>query len=666
MAEPGSPAKRGANVVQRIPVRAAVAAALLPLVLTLLPAPASAAGPTAAPPRAPAGDAQESAAPPKVDDAQWTPPLSTRGRWIVDADGDRFKLRSGNWHGASGTWNGSGDKDDDANHHAGENAGRVPLGLDRAPMAEIIEGFRELGLNSVRLPFSNEMVHDSDPVADRAVAANPELRGRTPLEVFDSVVKALTDADLAVILNNHTGTTRWCCGVDGNERWNTSRTARQWEDDWVLMAGRYRDNDRVVGADLYNEVRRDVWDDPNWGWGNDHDWFAAAQRAGDRILTEADSDLLIVIEGINWTGLPVDGLPHERPTLEPVRELSHTLVDSGKLVYSAHFYGYTGPRHSGATGIGETSDPRYRDLSPEELIEVLDRQAFYVSGEEGQHFTAPVWISEFGVGGRDDTDPKNRAWFENFVDHLVRTDADFAYWPIVGWHRGGEGNGWGLLHWDAEGERMGLYDGDDWRAGAWTRLIESESRTGPVPQPARWSQLSPDHGDFVQSRRMRGLPDFDPGARKAACPDGERLLGISHTGNRGLCGDASGEGLWQSDGEPRAVTDERHVEPGRDWAPGYTKLQCPQGQMVTGYGVRGARMSSVLCAPAAPERLGADGRTVWFDKGDARGERPGGGDFARGRHKGQCADDEYLAGVAHTNRLGSAGTPDALHCRRLR
>lgn len=401
-------------------------------------------------------------------------------------------------------------------------------------------------------------------------------------------------------------------------------------------------------------MRRDVWDDPNWGWGNNHDWFAAAQRAGDRILTEADPDLLIVIEGINWTGLPVDGLPHERPTLEPVRELSHTLVDSGKLVYSAHFYGYTGPRHSGATGIGETSDPRYRDLSPAELIEVLDRQAFYVSGEEGQHFTAPVWISEFGVGGREDTDPKNRAWFENFVDHLVRTDADFAYWPIVGWHRDGQGNGWGLLHWDAEGERMGLYDGDDWRADAWTRLIESDSRTGPVPQPAHWSQLSPDHGDFVQSRRMRALPDFDSGARKAVCPDGERLLGISHTGNRGLCGDASGEGLWQADGEPRAVTDERHVESGRDWAPGYTKLQCPQGHAATGYGVRGARMSSVLCAPATPARLGADGRTVRFDKGDDRGERPGGGDFARGRHKGQCAADEYLAGIAHTNRLGSA------------
>ncbi len=107
--------------------------------------------------------------------ADWTPPLSTRGRWIVDADGERFKLRSGNWHGASDTWSGSGSVDEDANHHAGENSGRIPLGLDRAPMAEIIAGFREIGINSIRLPFSNEMVHDSVPVRDDAVAANPSL-----------------------------------------------------------------------------------------------------------------------------------------------------------------------------------------------------------------------------------------------------------------------------------------------------------------------------------------------------------------------------------------------------------------------------------------------------------------------------------------------------------
>jgi hypothetical protein len=602
---------------------------------------------------------------PVVAAADWTPPLSTRGRWIVDANGNRFKLRSGNWHGASGTWNGSGSTDDDANHHAGENSGRMPLGLDRASIAEIIAGFKEIGINSIRLPFSNEMIHDTVPVTDRSVAANPSLRGLTPLQVYDVVVRELTAAGLAVILNNHTNTTRWCCGVDGNERWNASQSTQTWEDDWLFMARRYRDNKRVVGADLYNEVRRNVWDDPNWGLGDDHDWFAASQHVGDRILTEANPDLLIVVEGINWTGIPIDGFAHERPTLAPVRTLSHTLVDSGKLVYSAHFYDYTGPNHSGATGTGETSDPRYRDLSPAELTQVLYRQAFFVTAEQDQHFTAPVWISEFGVGGREETGAKPRAWFENFVDELIRNDADFAYWPLVGWHENRTGNGWALLHWDSQGRRMGLYDGDDWRASAWTRLITATGRTGPVAAVPEWSQLSPDHGDFVQSRRLRALPDWDSGARKAACPDGQRLLGLSHTGNRGLCSDVTAGALWAPAGAHEVVRDERHVAPGGDWASGYTKLQCADGQFMTGYSVRGAAVSAVLCATASAGRLGSGGRTVWFDRGDNRGPAPKGGDFASGNYKGQCADDEYAAGVAYTGRLGSSRTPDALYCRKL-
>ncbi|MFJ9591109.1 glycoside hydrolase family 5 protein [Streptomyces acidicola] len=596
----------------------------------------------------------------------WTGPLSTRGRWIVDASGDRFKLRSGNWHGASGTWNGSGNTADDANHHAGENSGRIPLGLDRAPMAEIIAGFREIGINSVRLPFSNEMIHDTVPVTDDAVAANPALRGLTPLQVYDVVVRELTAAGLAVILNNHTNTTRWCCGVDGNERWNSSRSADSWENDWLFMARRYKDNKRVVGADLYNEVRRDVWDDPNWGLGDDHDWFAASQHVGDRILTEANPDLLIIVEGINWTGIPIDGFAHERPTLEPLRRLSHTLVDSGKLVYSAHFYDYTGPNHSGATGLGETTDPRYRDLPPAQLIDVLYRQAFYVASESDQHFTAPVWISEFGVGGREGTGTAQRAWFERFVDELIRNDADFAFWPLVGWHDNRTGNGWALLHWDSAGRRMGVYDGDDWREPAWTRLINASSRTGYIAPVPDWAMLSPDHGDFVASRRMRALPDWDPGARKAACPDGQRLLGLSHTGNRGLCTNVTRDRLWDPAGGQTVVTDERYVVQGADWASGYSKLQCPAGQFLTGYSVRGAAVSAALCAPAPSGALtGRGARTVWFDRSDNRGTAPKGGDFAIGHYKGQCADDEYAAGIAYTGRLGSFKTPDALYCRKL-
>ncbi|MEU9887625.1 cellulase family glycosylhydrolase [Sphaerisporangium sp. NPDC051011] len=595
--------------------------------------------------------------------AAWTPPLSTRGRYIVDANGNRFKLKSGNWHGASGTWTGSGAVGDPANHHAGEKSDQMPLGLDRAPMSEIVAAFGELGLNSVRLPFSNEMIHDQRAVPDASVAANPELRGKTPLQVYDAAVQALTGAGLAVILNNHTNTSRWCCGVDGNERWNASQTADQWQNDWLFMARRYKDNQRVVGADLYNEVRRSVLDDPNWGLGDGHDWYSASQRMGDRILQEADPDLLIIVEGINWTGIPIDGFPHERPTLEPVQRLSHTLVKSNKLVYSAHFYGYTGPRHSGATGIGETSDPRYQDLSRDELYDVLRRQAFYVAAEPDAHFTAPVWISEFGVGGRDETGAKPRAWFADFVDYLIATDADFAYWPLVGWDQNRRGNGWALMHWDAAGSRMGLFDGDDWRAAAWTRLVNAPGRTGQVAPVAGWSMLTLDFSDFNQSLRMRAVPDWDSGARKASCPDGRRLAGLSHTGNRGLCTDVSAGDLWASSGGYEVVRDERHVRQG-DWASGYTKLQCPQGSFLIGYAVRGAAVSSGLCAQSSVP-LGMTGRTVWFDRGDNRPGGANGREFAYGHYKGQCANDEYAAGIAYTGRLGSRKTPDALLCRKL-
>jgi hypothetical protein len=575
--------------------------------------------------------------------------LSTRGRFIVDASGERFKLKSGNWHGASGTWTGSGDINDPANHHAGEKSDQIPLGLTRTKLNTIIDGFIELGLNSIRLPFSNEMIHDTTPVT---TPVDPELRGKTPLQIYDTVVQRLTARGFAVILNNHTNTSRWCCGVDGNERWNTNQTAQQWEEDWLFMARRYASDKRVVGADLYNEVRRTILDDPNWGWGNQHDWQLASQRAADRILTEANPDLLIFVEGINWTGIPVDGLPHGRPTLEPVRNLSHTLVESGKLVYSAHFYGYTGPNHSGAIGVGETSDPRYQDLSPQELRDVLYRQAFYVAAEAGNHFTAPVWISEFGVGGRDNNDPKSKVWFEAFVDYLIETDADFAYWPLVGFHAARAGNGWGLLHWDAAGQRMGLYDGDDWRAGAWSRLIGAPVK--PATSAERWSMLTLDHGDFQQSRTIRQHPDWDSGARKGVCPDGQRLAGLSHTGNRGLCTETTHAPTGFV-----AVRSETYVD--TDWASGYTKVQCPPNHFAVGYGVRGSAFSSVLCARSSVP-LSKTGRTAWFDRGDNRAA--GGGEFAYGHYKGQCAKDEYIDGVAYTGRFGSSRTPDALLCRK--
>ncbi|MFF8375866.1 glycoside hydrolase family 5 protein [Streptomyces sp. NPDC015661] len=621
---------------------------------TLAPTAATAAEPAAVPPQVLTG-AQLA--------ASWTAPLSTRGRYVVDANGERFKLKSGNWAGAQGTWEGSGDVNDVTNHQADQNSHNIPLGLDRKPLAQILSDFHALGLNSIRLPFANALVHDTTPVPDAAVTANPQLRGKTPLQVLDSVIDGLTADGFAVILNNHTTSYRFCCGLDGNERWNSGQSTQQWIDDWVFLAKRYQNNKRVVGADLRNEVRRDTWNDSNWGWGDDHDLNKALEEAGNKIL-QADPDLLIVMEGINWQGIPTDLTSHGRPMLTPVATLSNTLIRSDKLVYSAHFYGYTGPHHTGATGTGETHDPRYHDLTPAELVRAVDDEALFVT-RSGQHFTAPVWISEFGVGGRGSTDALEQDWFARFTDIMVNNDSDFAIWPLVGWTdaSGKPQDNWAMVNYAADGTRLGVMDSGDWRTTAWNKLVNAPGRTGQVAQTPRWNMLNLDYADYNVSATMLAKPDWSPGNRKGNCPDTQRLVGLGRSDSRGLCTDAGqpakGSGAWT------VVTDERYVTNG-DWASGYNKLECPRNTFAVGYSVNGNAMSALLCAPAAAS-LPTSNRVLWFDHGDNRPATGGSNasDWAPGYYKGQCADNEYLAGVAHTWKWLHYGVPDAVLCRPL-
>jgi len=596
--------------------------------------------------------------------ASWTGPLSTHGRYVADAEGNRFKLRSGNWDGAQGHWLGSGDPTDPAHNASGEVSYDIPLGLDRAPLATILAGLHSLGLNSIRLPFADAIIRDGTPVPDVAVAANPQLRGLTPLQVYDAVVTALTTDGFAVVLNNHTTTARWCCGLDGNERWNSGQSTAQWEADWLFMVRRYQTNKRVVGADLRNEVRRDTWDDPNWGWYDTHDAYAAFEEAGNMIL-QADPDLLVIMEGINWYGIPAALFPHGRPMLTPVRTLSNTLVSSNKLVYSAHFYGFTGPANSGASsGPGATNDPRYQDFTPDQLAQVVDDEALFVT-TAGQHFTAPVWISEFGAAGRGSTDAKEQNWFHAFTDILAAHDTDFAVWPLIGW-TGADGtpqDNWALLSYDHSGRPLSVNDPGDWREADWHKLVDAPTLTGAVPATPHWNMLDLDHADYDVSARMLALPDWDAGARKGNCPDTQRLAGLGRGDGRGLCTDSGQPQLTA--GPYLKVTDERYVTDG-DWAVGYNKLQCPQGYLAVGYSVHNNAMSALLCAQASTS-LSTTGHVVWFDRGDNRPAGAGstGSDWAGGHYKGQCADTEYVAGVAYTWKSNQGGVPGALLCRPL-
>ncbi|MDI9885736.1 hypothetical protein QMZ92_15435 [Streptomyces sp. HNM0645] len=95
-------------------------------------------------------------------------------------------------------------------------------------------------------------------------------------------------------------------------------------------------------------VRRLVLNDPDRGLGDRHCWFAASQRLGDLNLREADADLAVIVEGIDWTGIPVggtrrdggaglsggDGLRPSRVTHEAVRD--ERQADPGRDRASGH------------------------------------------------------------------------------------------------------------------------------------------------------------------------------------------------------------------------------------------------------------------------------------------------------------------------------------------
>ena len=168
-------------------------------------------------------------------------PLRTNGRWIVDSHGDRFKIAGVNWYGA-------------------EELDFVVGGLDVAPVRDIAHRVRELGFNTVRIPWSNELVETNPVIASATVAANPELAGLRALDVLDAVVEACAAEGLLVVLDNHVGKAGWCCDQVEDLWYSDAYPEATWISDWRTMAARYVDQPAVVAVDLRNEPRgRATW-----------------------------------------------------------------------------------------------------------------------------------------------------------------------------------------------------------------------------------------------------------------------------------------------------------------------------------------------------------------------------------------------------------------------
>jgi endoglucanase len=325
-------------------------------------------------------------------------PLHTQSRWIVDANGKRFKLASVNWYGA-----------DEKDYVVG--------GLDRAPLDTIAASIRTLGFNSVRLPWSNELVEKDPLVADAALAANPALKGKHALEILDIVIDAIARQGLLVILDNHISHADWCCsGTDGEGLWYTADYPESsWLADWRMMAKRYKNQPAVVGAELRNELRPANGQKPVWGGGDPKlDWHAAAQRGGNAVLAE-NPNLLIVVDGL-------DNASH----LFGVRNLPISLSVPNRLVYGAHDYSFF-----------DEAATSYDDY----VRRMGDNWGYILA--QGKPYTAPIWVSEFGTCNTGPNCIKDSAgrgrWMQWAKQYLMKGDVDWGYWPLNGTQSTGTG-----------------------------------------------------------------------------------------------------------------------------------------------------------------------------------------------------------------------------------
>lgn len=307
--------------------------------------------------------------------------LHTQGAQIRDKNGNVVRLTGVSWFGMETDW-------------------FAPHGLDKQSLSWHLDKMKALKFNSIRIPFCTQMLDDGKMPNQIIYDKNPELRGKKPIEILDTIVSEAGKRGLRIILDRHRPD-----AYSQAELWYTGQYSEQrFIDDWKMLAQRYRGNSTVIGFDLHNEPRGQA----TWGSGNmQTDWRLAAERAGNAVLA-VNPDLLIIVEGIEsvnnsyywWGGNLMSAGQY------PVR-----LNVADRVVYSTHDY------PESVYGQSWFSDGNY----PNNLPAVWDKYWGYLVKQN----IAPVWIGEFGTKYQSDKDKK---WLAALASYAKSNGVSFAFW----------------------------------------------------------------------------------------------------------------------------------------------------------------------------------------------------------------------------------------------
>ncbi|KAF2970582.1 hypothetical protein GQX73_g2953 [Xylaria multiplex] len=349
-------------------------------------------------------------------------PLKTSSRWILDADGNRVKLRCVNW--------------------AGHLEANTPEGLNKQPVDYIADFVASQGFNCVRLTYSidhalNPDVPLSQAFASAATAASVDANAMnsmytqivaknsfaasgTTRDAYAAVIAALWKRGVMTILDNHVSKASWCCGLaDGNGWWdkgaayNAANSRFFNTDNWLKglesMATWANSQPGVIGMGLRNEIREFLLQGTINGR---HDWYNFLGQAATRVH-KANPDVLILIGGTQST-----------------TDLTHIRTE-GNIDWSAWASKHVWEWHAYEFTVTYALVKGNCDLT---------KQAYGLFNgfvlEQGKSYTSPLILSEFGfgmVGGPNKgLSDEHYAYFQCLRDYVLSNDSEWAIWSLMG------------------------------------------------------------------------------------------------------------------------------------------------------------------------------------------------------------------------------------------
>ncbi len=311
--------------------------------------------------------------------------LSVSGNKLFDVEGKEVRLTGVNWFGF-------------------ETSLYSPHGLWTRDMKSVLQQIKDLGFNTIRVPWCNEMLNPGATIninsfgTDAYTGISPmneeESQVTKPIELMDILVQWCQDNDIKIVLDNHS---RAADGFLNEALWYTDQYSEQrWINDWIFMANRYKDFSAVVGMDLNNEPHGSSWGNSNPAT----DWNKAAERCGNAIL-QVNPNVLIIVEGVGefegdsyWWGGQLMGAEKY-----PIQ-----ISNPDKLMYSAHEYG---PEVAPQDWFTSASFPQN--------MPQIWRDHFHYLYENN---TSPIFVGEFGIKDQDAFNGIAFTWFTEWVDFM--------------------------------------------------------------------------------------------------------------------------------------------------------------------------------------------------------------------------------------------------------